>query len=364
MKKYVYGALLGLFIAVVMLLYGANTMGAPILTYVYSDSMEPLIRVNDGFLVWPAKEYEVGDIIMYRPKVLDAPFITHRIIGVGVEGYITKGDNSPYRDQESGEPEVSRDRIAGRVLTVSGRPLILPGLGRLASLLKERTGSYGRYLSGLFFILGILSLIFGRKSRKVKPRHRLRLRHLYRGFTVAAVLIIMISIYFGSRLSQIKYLVSEYPGNLSDQIAVNQPDELTMTVKNYGLIPVWSLVSGIAPLKVKTGPDIIWARQSERVILEVEPHSSTGWYRGYVRVFNYPTLLPRAVTIYLHRISPALANLTVSLAFGCYMVILFGFISHIHGLEGFVPLRAIKDKLLQRRLHRAKAKILGRRRLR
>ncbi len=366
MKKYVFGALFGFLLAAAMLFYGANTMGAPLLTYVYSNSMEPLIKVNDAFLVWPATDFKVGDIIMYRPKILEAPFITHRIIAIGEYGYITKGDNSPYQDQESGEPEVTKDRITGRVVTVSGRPVIIPGIGKLSALFRSGSGRYTGYLSGLFFAIGILSVIVGNKtySRKPKPRHRLRLRHLYKGITIGAVILVILSIYFGSRVSQIRYLVSEYPGDRGDQIAVNQPDNLVMSIKNNGWIPVWTVCSAIAPLQVKEVPKIIWARRTGIVTLEAEPHRKTGMYQGYVQVFNYPVLLPRSFTMFLHRLSPSLAILMVGLAFGCYMTVLFRILGHIHGFEGFIPLRAIKDKIFERRMRRAKAKILGRRKIR
>lgn len=108
MRKYLYGALIGIILAIVMLSVGANTNGAPVLTYVYSNSMEPLIKVNDAFLVWPAKKLQVGDIITYRPAALKAPFITHRIIAVGDKGFITKGDNAPYEDQDRGSRRLYR----------------------------------------------------------------------------------------------------------------------------------------------------------------------------------------------------------------------------------------------------------------
>ena len=261
---------------------------------------------------------------------------------------------------------MTQDRIAGRVVTIYGRPLIIPGMGKLSSLIGIRAGRYTRYLSAIFLVLGMISVILGNRThtRRPKQRHRLRLRQLYQGITVGAVFLVMISIYFGSRVSQIRYLVSEYPGDRGDQIAVNQPDQLIMSIRNNGLIPVWTVCTGIEPLKVIEVPEITGARRTGTVILEAEPHPNTGIYQGYVQVFSYPVLLPRGLTILLHQLSPALANLMVSLTFGCYLTILFKMLGMIHGFEGFIPLRAIRDKILDRRLRRAKARILGRRRLR
>jgi len=40
---------------------------------------------------------------------------------------------------------------------------------------------------------------------------------------------------------------------------------------------------------------------------------------------------------------------------GLYFKIFFILLNHVHGFEGFIPLKAIKDKILGRRLKRTKA---------
>ncbi|HWT75407.1 MAG TPA: S26 family signal peptidase, partial [Mobilitalea sp.] len=88
MKKLMYGVLIGI-VLVIIFIAGTYTKGTPILSYVYSNSMEPLIKVNDAFIVWPKSNYQLGDIIMYRPVVLEALYITHRILAIGDTGFIT-----------------------------------------------------------------------------------------------------------------------------------------------------------------------------------------------------------------------------------------------------------------------------------
>lgn len=366
MKKIIYGALIGLLIAIVMLSVEAGTSGAPILTYVYSNSMEPLIKVNDAFIVRPASKLKVGDIIMYRPVVLKAPYITHRIIGTGENGFITKGDNSPYPDQEGGEPEVTADRIAGKVFTIQGQPFIIPGLGNLTAKLKSGLGNYTKYLSVVFFILGVLSLFIGsrRISHRRKPRRRWRLKHLYRAITVIAIILVIVSIYAGSRVSQVKYLVSEYPGNLGDQIEVGKPGQLIMKVNNNGLVPVWTVLTGIAPLSIGEAPDFIPARSFKTIALNVLPHHETGIYQGYVQIYNYPVLLPRSWILYLHALSPVLAIIATGITIGLWFTLFFKLLNHVHGFEDWIPIRAIRDKLFARRRKRLTAKLLGRRRVR
>ncbi len=366
MKKIMYGALIGFICIIILLFTGTNTFGAPILTYVYSESMEPLIKVNDAFLVMPSSEYQIGDIIMFRPVVIEASYVTHRIIEVGEEGYITKGDNSPYKDQDNKEPEVTSDRIIGKVATFQGQPFIIPGLGYLTSFLQKELGSYTKYLSGVFLFLGILSAVVGKrkKIRKNKSRNRWRLRHVYRLITGIAVLIVIFSIFLGSRVSQIKYLVSEYPGTLGDQIELGKPGQLKMKVDNYGFIPVWTVAEGIAPIKVQTPPSYLWPRTTKPLSLEVTAHNNTGLYYGYVRIYNYPMLLPRALVVTLHHINPVLATTSCGLMTGFLVFILFRMLNLVHGFEDFIPLRAIKDKLASRRRKRIIAKMFGRRRSR
>lgn len=365
MKKLIKGALLGMLLVTVLLMV-ARTSGAPILTYVYSNSMEPLIKVNDAFFVWPEKDYAVGDIIMFRPVVLDAEYITHRITDIGTNGYITKGDNTPYYDQESGEPEVWKDRIVGRVVTINQQPLIIPGLGNLSEVIRPFLGQYARYFSYVFFIIGISALfIRGKHSiRKRKPTRRLRLRHIYKGIMIASIVIVVASVSMGSRVNQIKYLVSEYPGTLGDQIMVGQPGTLTMYVKNHGIVPVWSVFTGVEPLSIKEAPNYIGPRSEELITLHVLPQRDTGFYYGYVQIYHYPILFPRNILLYLHGIHPAISVIATGFVFGFYVWIFLRLINHIPGLHGFIPLRAIKDKISDRRLKRTKAKLLGRRRIR
>lgn len=365
MKKVVYGALFGLLFMAVTFLAIARANGAPVLSYVYSNSMEPLIKVNDAFFVWPDKSLQVGDIIVFRPLVLEAPYITHRIIAIGDNGFATKGDNSPYIDQESGEPLVTADRIAGKVVTLNGQPFLVPGLGALSSIVQGAIGSNARSLSGVLLILAIFSLFTGRRvTRMRKPRHRFRLRHAYRFISILGSILVIISIYLGSGVTQVKYLVSEYPGSRGDQIAVNQPGRLTMEVKNNGFIPVWSILQGIPPISSSEDPKYLPPRSNAPVILSVLPQRETGLFQGYIQVYNYPILMPRSWNVFLHSIHPVFAIVSVGMIFGIWISLFFKVLNYVHGFEDWIPLSAIRNKISERRRKRYKGKMMGRRRVR
>jgi signal peptidase len=363
MKKLIYGALFGLLLTVVVLTVGANTNSAPVLTYVYSNSMEPLIKVNDAFIVLPAKQLKVGDIITFRPVALKAAYITHRIVAIGQNGFITKGDNSPYQDQEGSEPEVSSDRIVGKVLTMNGQPLVLPGLGKFSASIKEHLGSYTRYLAVIFLVLGVWSATKeNRITHKRKPRRRLRLYHIYRWATVVAVSLVVVSIYLGSRVVKISYFVSEYPNKQGNQIEIRQPGQLNVEVYNNGIIPVWTIYQGIDPLSIHEAKDFLWLRSKATIIVGVQPQYSTGNHNGYIQMYHYPTILPRICISYLHQLHPFLAIIATGIATGFYFALLFKLLNYIHGLEGWIPIKAISDKIASRRLKRVKAKFFSRKR--
>ena len=75
--------------------------------FVMSGSMEPVIREGQMIVVRrvdDARELEVGDIVTYL-KPEDDYTVTHRIIEVTDEGFVTKGDYNVYADQLVVEPE-------------------------------------------------------------------------------------------------------------------------------------------------------------------------------------------------------------------------------------------------------------------
>lgn len=77
-----------------------------------SGSMEPAIAIGD--IVWIKEQptYEVGDIIVFVDK--DSPnksLVTHRIIDVKEDGYVTKGDNNNTADSGLVEPHYIKGEV-------------------------------------------------------------------------------------------------------------------------------------------------------------------------------------------------------------------------------------------------------------
>jgi signal peptidase len=366
MKKIILFVWITSLSVVAIALLVANFKGIPVLSYVYSNSMESVIQVNDGFIVLPQRALKVGDIIMYRPVSLQASYITHRIVGITEYGYITKGDNAPCQDQDSGEPAVDKDRIVGRVVTIDGRPIVFPGLGKFSSCIHSGLEKYFIKLSMVFLGLGIITALFPRKrsNRMRKVRYRLRLRHIYHGIMLIAVIFTVISVCMGSKISKIRYLVSEYPAKTGDQVEQNKSGQLIMTIKNMGFFPVWTIISAEVPLQAHDLVQCIMPRHEEKMILDVLPQQKTGIYYGYIRVSKYPVFLPRAWMVLMHRIHPAMATIAVGFSLGLWLYLFFMMMNRVPGFELWIPLCAIRDKIFDRRMKQAKAKIIGRRKVR
>ena len=94
---------------------------------VLSGSMEPTLSVNDVAVICAAKEYKVDDIVVYQSG---QNLIIHRIIAVGEEGYVTKGDANNIDDGA-----IPASAIKGRML------FHVPVLGAAVRLLKTAPGA-------------------------------------------------------------------------------------------------------------------------------------------------------------------------------------------------------------------------------
>ena len=169
-------------------------IGQPILLgYVTSGSMAPTLEAGDGFVAVPeplSGEIEEGDVIVFEAVELQGGGLTtHRVVGVTEDGYITRGDNNPFRDQDGDEPVVTDDRVFATALQINGEVVRIPGLGTaIASVqttatdasggVADRTGLGselgGQQLSGLFISLGLVLflIVFVDDLRSTRQRTR------------------------------------------------------------------------------------------------------------------------------------------------------------------------------------------------
>lgn len=77
---------------------------------VSSGSMEPELSVGDVIIIKSCANYEVGDIITYN--VNDEYFVTHRIIEIEGNNFVTKGDNNNVEDSQV----VLKENVEGKLI--------------------------------------------------------------------------------------------------------------------------------------------------------------------------------------------------------------------------------------------------------
>ena len=147
---------LGILVCLLIIILGIQTYNklivhdetAGILGYNYktvlTGSMEPAIPVGSIVITKEQSSYEIEDIISFQEK---GSVITHRIISIDRERYITKGDANNVADTE----KVQQKQILGKVI------LTIPLLGYLVMWLMSPVG-----IISLFMIIGIWYIATGR----------------------------------------------------------------------------------------------------------------------------------------------------------------------------------------------------------
>ncbi|HSN95475.1 MAG TPA: signal peptidase I [Anaerolineaceae bacterium] len=110
---------------------------------IISGSMEPAIRTGDLVVIREARSYKIGDVITYRSG---SSLITHRIVSLKGDGFITQGDANNTPDQP-----IASSQVEGKLA------LRIPWLGRVSLFLKTPSGLL---LTGLLGALLLLLNIF------------------------------------------------------------------------------------------------------------------------------------------------------------------------------------------------------------
>ena len=97
---------------------------------VYTGSMEPAIPVGSVVVIKPAdtETLKIGDIICF--KLSEPTSITHRIINITEEGFITKGDANEDPDQWI----VKKENVIGKAI------FTIPFIGYIGYFVRTPTG--------------------------------------------------------------------------------------------------------------------------------------------------------------------------------------------------------------------------------
>lgn len=121
---------------------------------VISGSMEPTFSPGDMLFFCESGNLEVGDIVIFRS---DGDFVTHRIVGINENGYVTMGDANNTKDGT-----ISRSDIEGKMV------LILPGMGNVADFLRTPLGFL--VLLGVGVLINELPRLFDKITEKKRGK--------------------------------------------------------------------------------------------------------------------------------------------------------------------------------------------------
>jgi signal peptidase len=99
---------------------------------VYTGSMEPAITVGSIVVIKPAdpETLKIGDIICFKIESESGTTVTHRIINITNQGFITKGDANEDPDQWI----VAKESVIGKVIA------IIPYIGYLGYFVRTPIG--------------------------------------------------------------------------------------------------------------------------------------------------------------------------------------------------------------------------------
>lgn len=106
---------------------------------VTSGSMAPALEVDDLILIHAQDSYQQGDIITYQS---DGGLVTHRVVEIGADGFVTRGDANNAADSRPVAPEEVVGKVTGRV----------PGAGAWVRWLRSPLGMTGLVLAGLLLV--------------------------------------------------------------------------------------------------------------------------------------------------------------------------------------------------------------------
>lgn len=305
MKKLLeYFLILAVSVFVVGSIVGALLDRPVFMSYVSSDSMTPTLNRGDLFFINPiSRSADVGDIIVFN---LRSSWTVHRVVAIVEEGYITKGDNNVATDQQEGRASpVSKDKIAGKVITVGNSPLKIPQLGTYIQ--RGISGRNKMLLAALMIIVGALAFTGESKHKRKRTKFiKVKFKTLY--ILTSAFLLIMLSasIFVSWQVFPIEYAVTSAGEQKEGWVLPGSTFEREITIKNgnfypmvYYLEPQTGGISSLSETQLELGP-----QEEETVKVTINAPEETSLFMDKVKVNAYIPVLPKSVINWLYSINP------------------------------------------------------------
>ena len=321
-------------VLVVVSLVVGQFLGQPILlSYVETGSMQPTLAPGDGFVAIPAQiagGIGPGDVVTFEAQEIQGGGLTtHRVVEETERGYITRGDNNPFTDQDGGEPVVQNAEIVAKALQVGGGVVVIPHLGTVAMGFQSALQSVQTWLAVTFGVRsfqgtqGLAYIVFGVSivayavdwylnagSRDRESRDRSR----DDGTSVFVILGVLALVLMATATAAMvvpggtqEYGVvsAEFESENPTVIERGTSQEIEYVVPNAGLVPVYAYVTPASP-----GVDVdpqrlsVGSRGEASTTVTLSAPDETGYYRLFVVEHRYLAVLPPGIVDELYGVHP------------------------------------------------------------
>lgn len=324
-----------LLLLIVVLLVAGQALGQPILLgFVETGSMQPTLDAGDGFVAVPsavAGSPESGDIIVFRAEELHGGgLVTHRVVGVSEQGYITRGDANDATDQQTGEPPVKDAQVVAHALQVDGEAIAIPQLQLIVVRAQVALEKVNLVLETLFgigaritterlpyavFVLSIALYgvsVWRERSQCALSRDRSRktgtdIHLIMLVLTTFIVITATGAMVLPAGSAQYGLVATQSPpdGGSGDIVEVGESTEKTVNVPNAAALPVVVyLEPGSSSTKIEENELYIESGEMKTTTAEFQVPRETGYYRYYVIQHRYLELLPRSTIRHLYALHP------------------------------------------------------------
>ena len=334
LKRTLSVALQAVAVLVVVSLVVGQLLGQPVLlSYVETGSMQPTLAPGDGFVAIPAQlagGIGPGDVVTFEAQEIQGGGLTtHRVVEEAERGYITRGDNNPFTDQDGGEPVVQDADVVAKALQIGGSVVVIPHLGTVAMGFQSALQSVQTWLAvtfgvrsfqgtqGLAYIIFGLSLVAyavdwylnaGSRDRDSRDRSR------DDGTSVLAILGALALVLMATATAAMvlpagtqEYGVvsAEFESENPTVIESGTSQELEYVVPNAGLVPVYAYVTPASP-----GVDVdpqrlsVASRGEASTTVTLSAPDETGDYRLFVVEHRYLAVLPPGIVDELYGVHP------------------------------------------------------------
>ncbi len=299
-----------------LLLVASIVFNAPLLLgYVKSGSMKPTIERYDLIMINPFdRDYAEGDIIVFKSG---DEWVCHRIVGVMGNGFLTKGDANVATDQFSGKDVVGKGNIAGKVITVGGDVVRIPGAGKYVQQISNSFDS-NKFIAFILLLSGGLLLssdaLFSESRRKGRKRRKNTIRIGYGTIAVAITVAIVVAMTFAMVASfetkRIEYGTTAAGGKRSEWVLPGSEFTRTVEVENGGRYPYYYVVKTGSRSKSNEETFLLMPGEGKTFDVRVSAPSDTALHTERIRILKYLPLLPISTVEYLsgiHEFLPVVA---------------------------------------------------------